>query len=1085
MFIRELQLDGYGALQALKLPFDAPVTVIYGPNEAGKSTVLRFVRSLLYGFPTRKDLVERGEPMFGGRHGGRMRFTNHSGQEYSLERYADKGNGLVLREMNGDERLLGQAEWERLMLGGISERLFRQLFAVSLNELHELRTLQGEEIGNYLYHAGLAGGSALTAARRQINAEMDRLFRPRGTTHEMNRVLASMKELEISIRQSKDNVQTYNETKDDQYAAEQQLVQLEQQLPILRRQVTSLQGAYELREWWLRREALTLEQFELRKQLPDPELPLLLEDRINAWTDLKKSRDEVTDQLEKAHDRMLELQELRGRLSWEERLAATQPEWERLESLREGMIARREEVVELGDELRMQDETIQSILSRISVDWGETELQAFGGMAAQRERIRRLQQAIEQAERTTLGLQADVRKVIRQQEVLQAEAGSAERQARNKQLPESVPENALPFGLFIPRTRAALLQVWHNVEDARRAYDRVRTRIQPVANRPNRSSHTRRSTTESSSRLLYFIAGILSVMAIVLYGLTLGEDQVQPLLYGIAVVLILLSIGLVIVAIRRRMGAITENPASGLSADSEEITASLKSQRKRVMDSLNQLINDPETAAAKLVPDDSELNRVEQSQHSDSEDTMWSQLREAVYEQLGRLEDLDRGQSKQLELEERRQELQLEKELLERDMVHQQEQMNELNMQWQQWLQTYKLPVHFIPESLPELIGLAEQGQVVLRQRQRVQERLGHLQRIIEEFEQSVIPLLEHCAVPAALRKDVMQAVHWHYRESTKQLAVQEEAGQLDREWSAAKTSAAAIQARLTGIEDEARKLFDELHSGSEGELEQRIRIDERCLVLQKEAREIRLRLEAGRDLEARSQLYELLEAHDEAALASLLQEQKTRLDEVESARTELLERRGRLSQELDRLRTDVELEDKGFRLGELQSKLEQLSERYAILALSDQLIVQTKAVFEEEKQPEVLQRSSRYFHQMTNGIYTRVIAPGDTPALLAETQDNRLIDSAFLSRGTQEQLYLAMRFALCHAASPENPLPLLLDDLFVHFDEERLTHTLPVLGELAGTRQLLLFTCHARVAQTIAEGLPSARVLTLPARGA
>ncbi|QMV43904.1 AAA family ATPase [Cohnella cholangitidis] len=180
MYIRELQVDGYGALQGVKLELDAPVSVLYGPNEAGKSTLLRFVRSMLYGFPTRKDPVERGEPVFGGRHGGRLLLADKDGIVWVLERYAERSNMVTLRDGNGIEKTLGQADWQRMMLGGISERTFKQLFSVSLNELHELRSLQGEEVGNYLYHAGLAGGSAITSARRQLGTEMDRLFRPKG-----------------------------------------------------------------------------------------------------------------------------------------------------------------------------------------------------------------------------------------------------------------------------------------------------------------------------------------------------------------------------------------------------------------------------------------------------------------------------------------------------------------------------------------------------------------------------------------------------------------------------------------------------------------------------------------------------------------------------------------------------------------------------------------------------------------------------------------------------------------------------------------------------------------------------------------
>ncbi len=72
------------------------------------------------------------------------------------------------------------------------------------------------------------------------------------------------------------------------------------------------------------------------------------------------------------------------------------------------------------------------------------------------------------------------------------------------------------------------------------------------------------------------------------------------------------------------------------------------------------------------------------------------------------------------------------------------------------------------------------------------------------------------------------------------------------------------------------------------------------------------------------------------------------------------------------------------------------------------------------------------------------------------------------------------MRFALCDAASPEHPLPLLLDDLFVHFDERRLTQSLPVLEDLSEIRQLILFTCHRHIAQTLVAGIPAARMLEL-----
>ncbi|WP_372663828.1 AAA family ATPase [Cohnella sp.] len=1070
MFIRELQLDGYGALHGLKLQLEAPVTVIYGSNEAGKSTVLRFIRSMLYGFPTRKEPVERGEPVFGGRHGGRLRLSDTSGHEFVLERYAERGNGLILRNESGIERVMGQAEWERLMLGGISERLFRQLFAVSLNELHELRSLQGEEVGNYLYHAGLAGGSALTAARRKIALEMDQLYRPRGTTQELNRLLAAMKEIETSIRQSRDSIQAYNETRDALLQAQHRLELSERNLPVLRIQAVKLQSAYELREWWLKREALRMEESDMREQLPNPAAPLLAEQACTAWAELRKNRIEATDQLRKTQDAAADLKAMREKLSWDDELATLLPEWERMEAHREGMAARRDEAAELESERRMLDETVNGILSRISGEWGEEELLLFGGMAAEREMVRRLQQTWEEAERASNSLQADIRRIVRQQEVLQVEAGSVNRHSRLQDEASS----AFPFGMFVPRTRVALLQAWHNAEDARRSYERVRS-----SNRQPKTVYTRtsspRTTKTKSARNLYAASGVLGftgVAAIVV--IIIGrESNLQSWFYILAILPLLLSVGLGAAAFRRHSGK------------DDEYAVSIRSQRKQVADRLRQLINDPETSAAKLIPEYPDTSMSADTAAPDNEDILWSQLREAVHEQLGRLEEVDRGRSKQQELDSRLQELQLEKELAERDAMKQDERIDELHSQWQIWLQARKLPAHLLPETLPELLGLAEQGQAVLRQRQRVKDRSDMILRTIKEYEQSANQLFERCPPPESVRTDVIQSVQWLYREAMKQQSVKEEAARLERELQKAEALAQEAQVLLTLADRSISSLFHDLQVASEAELEQRIHIDTCCLTLRREAREISIRLESGRDQAAQNELYELLHTHDEATLVSLLSEQKMRLTEEETHRSELLDQRGRFTQELERLRTDAELEDKGMRLGQLQSKLEQLSERYVILALSNYLIDHTKSVFEEEKQPEVLQRSSRYLQQMTNGAYIRIVAPGDNPLLLAETQDRRLLDSAFLSRGTQEQLYLAMRFALCDAAAPEHPLPLLLDDLFVHFDEGRLNHTLPVLEDLARTRQVLLFTCHSHAAQTIAAGIPSAQLLHLPGRGA
>ena len=70
MRIREIYVDGFGQFAARDFgPLEQPVTVFYGPNEAGKSTLLEFIRAVLFGF---RRAPHDYPPLAGGRHGGRL-----------------------------------------------------------------------------------------------------------------------------------------------------------------------------------------------------------------------------------------------------------------------------------------------------------------------------------------------------------------------------------------------------------------------------------------------------------------------------------------------------------------------------------------------------------------------------------------------------------------------------------------------------------------------------------------------------------------------------------------------------------------------------------------------------------------------------------------------------------------------------------------------------------------------------------------------------------------------------------------------------------------------------------------------------
>jgi len=85
------------------------------------------------------------------------------------------------------------------------------------------------------------------------------------------------------------------------------------------------------------------------------------------------------------------------------------------------------------------------------------------------------------------------------------------------------------------------------------------------------------------------------------------------------------------------------------------------------------------------------------------------------------------------------------------------------------------------------------------------------------------------------------------------------------------------------------------------------------------------------------------------------------------------------------------------------------------------------------------------------------------------------------LSRGTAEQLYLAIRFALLRDyASHSDPLPVIFDDVFVNFDPRRTRTTFDAVAGLTETHQVFLFTCHPHVVTLAQEIVPTTNVVSL-----
>jgi uncharacterized protein YhaN len=104
-----------------------------------------------------------------------------------------------------------------------------------------------------------------------------------------------------------------------------------------------------------------------------------------------------------------------------------------------------------------------------------------------------------------------------------------------------------------------------------------------------------------------------------------------------------------------------------------------------------------------------------------------------------------------------------------------------------------------------------------------------------------------------------------------------------------------------------------------------------------------------------------------------------------------------------------------------------------------------------------------------------------DQQVLRCQRQDGALVGVEALSDGTRDQLYLSLRLAaLEQRARHEELLPIVLDDILIHFDDERARAALGVLEGFASRHQILFFTHHARLLELADSALGGEKVVRL-----
>lgn len=181
----------------------------------------------------------------------------------------------------------------------------------------------------------------------------------------------------------------------------------------------------------------------------------------------------------------------------------------------------------------------------------------------------------------------------------------------------------------------------------------------------------------------------------------------------------------------------------------------------------------------------------------------------------------------------------------------------------------------------------------------------------------------------------------------------------------------------------------------------------------------------------------------------------------LESVRTRLRTQQAQLTGAALAIGDPMALKSEHAQLLEQRDALER---QYAAIALAIETLGRADAELQSCFSPQLAQKAADYMDYLTDGRYDELVLARDLSAKARSADDPTPRDTAYLSAGTADLLYLSVRLALCELTCPaDDPCPLVLDDTLVNFDDARAKRAMALFHEIAQHRQVILFTCHER----------------------
>ena len=1063
MKIRDIQIDGFGVWSGLSVDsMPDGMTVFYGPNEAGKTTLMNFLRTMFYGF-TSERRQRYLPPVHGGKPGGAIRVTGPGGG-YEIARRATLNDPTVAGQLtvtSSDGITQGQHRLTSL-LGNVDESIFTNVFAIGLRELQELSTLDDTAAADELYKlsSGLDRVS-LVDVIRQLRASRAQLAAANDDHAQMPNLLMRREKLRDEIEQHTLRGRRWGELAAHRRNQQNEIDELKQRIAQWEVEAKSIEVSLQVREPWFHREQLRnqLTQLHARVDLPDDAMKNLGDIQVQI-DDKKRQIQGLVDQRRAVRKRADDLPVNKNILALSSKIdaAAEQGPWisqlqKQIQRLESELRQTQDQLIEDAKRLGLSEPDLQALLSDKRVtNLPELSRGAITQLAGPARDVRMHQMQLKQARQ-------QIENDRKEAERLHAEIGEFLAVRNADDLQEAI------------RNASERIQ-------AIRKYQQVEERLDKLVKHREElegdSVDLESDDGFSWERVLmlaipFFIGAFLFLSGLNnFFGWYNGNSMPaatrmlqapnnDPQNTGV----LMTVLGLIVLVATYLWWKSMERGIAGDINECESQLEALMSQVRKTEQEKKDL--------SQALPD-----------HGGSMEQL---LREAEHD-LGSCEAL-------LPVYHNEQAARQRMQSAKRQGAHALSGLKSARSQWQKTLQQIGLADSLSPKSIRILAegyeSLSQTRKRFKAQNDELSQRKIELNSAVQKLDalstqvhvaltesnkgKETIPSIKVAALSSPVATHTIEAPQQRLQELVNTLAQHQQFLAQRRELKNEDEELGKKQKLLRRLMERniraRQSMLADLAVETPQQLEEHLAKKNDHLRLETEISNLDDRIKGLIGLHvAYDAVARMLGNSSASELEKRWETLGSRISGAEERIGQLLQRQGEISQEMKTLAADRRLAEAKLELSCLERQIDLCAAHWRTLGVTTCMLEKVCEVYETERQPETLREASTFLKQLTDGKYVRVWTPLGKNALRIDNERGQSLPLEVLSRGTREAVFIALRLSLAAAYSRRGvTLPLVLDDVLVNFDSARATHAAKVLRDFAALgHQVIMFTCHEHI---------------------